>query len=137
MKNFYPARVLSGLALLFFLWSVLLDWHFVLDEWNLSVGQVGLAGLVYVAILAGWIVALLLASGTHRGALIGLTAYALLLTAYAIMDLVVYCPETCGRIWLYYLANWGNLLTGIAAALALFLKLRKRTSSENASSRDT
>jgi len=120
------ALALSGGALLFFLWSVLLDWHFVLDEWNLPIGQVGLAGLVYVAILAGWIWMLLSASRSSRRAWIGLLIYAVLLAAYAIMDLLVYCPETCAQIWLYYIANWGNLVSGLAAALALFLNLPKK-----------
>jgi hypothetical protein len=125
-SHFFPAETVSFAAFLAFLWSVLLDWHFVLDEWGLSLGQVGLAGVIYLVILAGWIWALISAAAQRRGALVGLFVYALLLAAYAVMDLVVYCPETCGRIWLYYIANWANLIFGAAAAAAAISKLRRK-----------
>ncbi len=114
----------SGLALLFFLWGVLLDWHFVVGEFGLSTNQLGFAALVYVALIGGWFGSLLAVRGGSRRAQTVLLVYALLLCAYALQDLVVYCPETCPGIRLYFIANWGNLILGGVAALSIVLRIR-------------
>jgi hypothetical protein len=116
---------LSAAALLVFLWSVLLDWRFVLGEWNLTVNQLGVAALLYAAYIGGWIWALLAAAQGRRRALIAMLIYAVLLCAYAVLDLLVYCPTTCGRIWLYYIANWSNLILGILAVATSTLRFRQ------------
>jgi hypothetical protein len=114
---------LSGGAFLALLWSVLLDWRFVLGEWNLATSQIGLAALIYVAIFGGWILALLATSKGSKRPLIVLLVYSILLCAYALLDLVVYCPTTCPTIWLYYVANWANLTFGLLATGAAILQL--------------
>ena len=107
-----------------FTWGVLLDWHFVLGEWELTIGQTGIAALLYTAIISGWIWALVATKGGSQRANYALLVYAGLLCAYALQDLFVYCPNTCPEIWLYYVANWGNLLLGIASAAAIVMRLR-------------
>ena len=111
-------------ALVVFMWGILLDWHFVLSEWGLTISQLGLAALIYAAFIAGWIWALIAIRGGSRRALYALLVYALLLCVYAIQDLLVYCPTTCPQIWLYYIANWGNLLFGVASSAIVILRLR-------------
>lgn len=111
-------------ALVVFMWGILLDWHFVLSEWGLSISQLGLAALIYAAFISGWIWALLAVRGGSRRALYALLVYALLLCVYALQDLLVYCPTTCPQIWLYYIANWGNLLFGVASSAIVILRLR-------------
>lgn len=111
-------------AFVVFMWGILLDWHFVLGEWALTIPQLGLAALIYTAFVSGWIWALIAVRGGSRSALYALLVYALLLCAYAIQDLLVYCPTTCPQIWLYYFANWGNLIFGVAASAIVIVRLR-------------
>ena len=106
------------------MWGILLDWHFVLGEWGLTISQLGLAALIYVAFISGWIWALIAVRGGSRRALYALLAYALLLCVYAIQDLLVYCPTTCPQIWLYYIANWGNLLFGVLASASVVMRMK-------------
>lgn len=116
--------VASFSALVVFMWGILLDWHFVLGDWALTTPQLGLAALVYVAFISGWIWALIALQGGSRRALYALLAYALLLCAYALLDLVVYCPTTCPRIWLYYIANWANLVFGVVSTASIVVRMR-------------
>jgi hypothetical protein len=116
-------------ALLVFLWSVLLDWHFVVGEFDLTTPQLGPGALIYVAFIGGWVWAIVAAAQGGRRALIVLLIYAILLCAYAIMDLLVYCPETCPTIPLYYVANWANLIMGLLAAGAVIMQMRQHTAS--------
>ena len=128
----YPGRFVipvSFSALVVFMWGILLDWHFVLSEWGLTISQLGLAALIYAAFIAGWIWALIAIRGGSRRALYALLVYALLLCVYAIQDLLVYCPTTCPQIWLYYIANWGNLLFGVTASAIVIVGLRGSQSS--------
>lgn len=130
MKNWFTSLngmiTLSAFALLAMLWSVFLDWRFVYGGWEpLSMNQSGLGALVFTAYFGGWIWALLV--GTHGGrrALVASLIYAILLCAYAILDIVVACPTSCQKVWLYYIANWANLITGLLAVLAAGLHLRQ------------
>jgi hypothetical protein len=116
-------------ALLVFLWSVLLDWHFVVGEFNLTTGQLGIGALIYVAFIGGWVWGIVAAAQGGNRALIVLLIYAILLCAYAIMDLLVYCPETCPSIPLYYIANWANLIMGLLAVVAVVVQMRQRPAS--------
>lgn len=111
-------------ALAIFMWGILLDWHFVISDWAATIGQLGFAALVYAALISGWIWALIAVRGGSRRARYVLLVYALLLCAYALQDLIVYCPSTCPRIWLYYIANWGNLSLGVASGVAIALRMR-------------
>jgi hypothetical protein len=119
----------SFAALVVFIWGVLLDWHFVIGEWDLTLGQIGIAALMYTAIIAGWFWAIVGARGGSRGAQYVLLGYAILLCVYALQDLFVYCPNTCPNIWLYYIANWGNLLAGILAGVAVGMGLGRSAAS--------
>jgi hypothetical protein len=114
----------SFLALVVFLWGVLLDWHFVVGEWGFNIPQTGLAALIYVAILSGWIWSLIALSAGSRRALHALLVYALLQLAFALLDLFVYCPTTCPQIWLYYIANWGNLIFSVVSGASILLRTR-------------
>ena len=115
----------SWVALSVLIWGVLLDWHFVLSEGALTTGQVGIAALLYMALISGWAWALVAARGGSQRALYVLLVYALLLCVYALQDLFVYCPSTCPKIWLYYIANWGNLASGIVSAAVIAFRLRR------------
>ena len=87
-------------------------------------GQFGLAAFIYTAIILGWIWALITAkAGSHR-AIYALLTYSVLLCAYALLDLFVYCPTTCPKIGLYYIANWGNLISGLVSGVAVVLRRR-------------
>lgn len=119
----------SFFALAIFMWGILLDWHFVITDWVATTGQFGFTALVYVAFICGWIWALIAVRGGSRRARYVLLGYALLLCAYALQDLIIYCPSTCPRIWLYYIANWGNLALGLASGVAIVLRMRSASSS--------
>lgn len=122
--------IAASLAALFvFIWGVLLDWHYVLGEWEFTVGQMGIAALIYTALIAGWIWALIGAQTGSKGALYALLAYAMLLFAYALQDLLVYCPSMCPNIWLYYIANWGNLVLSVVAGAAIVMGLKSPSKS--------
>lgn len=117
----------SFAALVVFIWGVLLDWHFVIGEWGFTFGQLGMAALIYTALISGWIWALTGARGGSQRAVYALLVYALLVCAYALQDLFAYCPATCPKIWLYYIANWGNLLAGVTSAAEIVMNLRIST----------
>ena len=123
----------SFLALLMFLWGVLLDWHFVVSDYGLSINQLGIGALIYTLLVGGWIWALIISKGGSRRAVYGLLAYALFLCAYALMDLIAYCPTTCPQVWLYYIANWGNLVLGIGSAVSLGFSIKKSRSNQASS----
>lgn len=53
------------------IYVMLLNWHFVLGEQELSIAQLGLVALVYKAIHCGWIGALVEVRGEGRRPLIG------------------------------------------------------------------
>lgn len=42
-----------------------------------------------------------------------------------LMDWISYCPTTCPRLPIYYLANALNLGLGFAASVALLMQVRK------------
>src|SRR5262245_2822109 len=113
------AVALSAIALVLVLWGTFLDWHFVFEEFELGVTPAGLTALGYAAFFGGWIASLLAAVGGSRRGLMGLFVYAVLLVIYAIGDLIVYCPASCARIWLYYIANWSNLVLGLLVILTV------------------
>ena len=114
----------SFVALIVLIWGVLLDWHFVLGEDGLTLGQLGITALAYTAFISGWIWGLVRFQAESRNASYALLVYALLLCVYALQDLFVYCPSTCPKIWLYYIANWGNLMAGIVSAALIIRMLR-------------
>jgi len=65
---------------------------------------------------------------SERGGLLAALTFSLLLVAYAALDLIVYCPTSCVKWSLYYIANGLNLVTGLFAAVAIgsYLRLRPK-----------
>ncbi len=118
---------LSAMALLVFLWTVLLDWRYVYDTATLGMVGVGLGALGYTAYLGVWIWGLLAATRGQRGGLLAALVFALLLVGYAVLDLIVYCPTSCVKWPVYYIANGLNLVAGLFAAVAIGSYLRLQT----------
>ena len=120
---FRTPLVLSFCAVLAFLWSALLDMSLVYAPLRLDMQSIGIGALVFTMLIGAWLVAL---GATLRGSRRGLMAalgFAVLLTLYALMDWAVYCPDTCARLPIYYVANALNLGFGLAGAIALAMAL--------------
>ena len=127
---------LSAIALLVFLWTVLLDWRYVYGPMTLSMVGVGLGALGYTAYLGVWMWGLLAATRGKRGGLIAAPIFALLLVAYAILDLIVYCPTSCVKWPVYYIANGLNLVAGLLAVVAIGSHLRLQPKAAGSMERD-
>lgn len=117
---------LSAMTLLVFLWTVLLDWRYVYGSATLGMVEVGLGALGYTAYLGVWMWGLLVATRGKRGGLIAALVFALLLVGHAVLDLIVYCPTSCVKWPVYYIANGLNLVAGLFATIAIGSYLRWR-----------
>lgn len=130
MKNWFislnGALALSLCAVLVFLWSALLDMSLVYPAFALNMQQTGLLALIFTALIGLWLWALAATMRGSRRGLIAATIFAILLALYALMDWISYCPTTCPRLPIYYLANALNLGLGLVASAALVMQIRKR-----------
>lgn len=129
MKNWFTslngALVISFCAVLAFLWSALLDMSLVWATFNLSMWQIGFGALILVGIVGLWLWGLAATLRGSRRGLVTAIIFAILLALYALMDWIAYCPTTCPRLPVYYLANALNLGLGLAASVALVIQIRK------------
>jgi len=130
MKNWFTslngALALSFCAVLVFLWSALLDMSLVYPAFGLNMQQMGLLALIFTALIGLWLWALAAAMRGSRRGLVAATIFAILLSLYALMDWISYCPTTCPRLPIYYLVNALNLGLGLVASIALVMQIRKR-----------
>lgn len=126
-RSLNAAIVLAVIALLTFMGGTFLDYQFVFNEFFPSPGQAAMVTLINVALFGGWIWALLAASRGARGGLIATLVFTLLFFfVIAVSTLVVYCPSPCAIAWpVMEIANWAKLITGLIAAVAIGLQLRR------------
>jgi hypothetical protein len=132
MKSWITSRngavTLSVFALLTFLGRGFMDWRYEYPQQDPS-GTFDIPGaLVYMALTGIWVWAILAATQGSRRGVIGLLLFALLLdVALAMATYFVFCPPWTGcegwpNAWLW---NWANLITGLFAAAAATLQLRR------------
>ncbi len=116
---------LSIIALLTELWRAFLDFQYEYASVLNGAGEVLLGTLIYTALFAGWAWALLRARrGSRRALIAALIINLLFLLVLPIGSLVAFCPSPCIELWpLFELANWINLVFGLAATATLALQL--------------
>ena len=122
------AITLSAIALLTFLGRGFMDWRYEYPLQDPS-GSFDIPGvLTYMALAGIWIWGLLAATRGSRRGLVALLILALVLdVALALATYFVFCPPWTGcegwpNAWLW---NWANLITGLLAAGATALQLRR------------
>ncbi|MBI2862465.1 MAG: hypothetical protein HYX89_06575 [Chloroflexi bacterium] len=120
------AITLSLVALLTFVGRTFVDYQYVYPEFFPSPGQALVSITINVALVGGWIWALLAVASGKRGGLIAVLLFALLLSVgFGVATLVAFCPSPCPTAWpLGEVANWINLIAGVVAAVAVGLQLR-------------
>jgi len=112
------AVLFSTLALLSFMARTFIDYGFVYEELNLTGSSLGLITLFNVALLGGWVWALIAASHRSRRAMWALLAYDLLLVLFGLSTLISFCPSPCQTAWpLGEIVIWSNLTIGIPAVV--------------------
>ena len=132
MRNWFTslnsAITLSVIALLTFLGRGFMDWRY---EYPLQdpAGAWDIPGaLIYMALAGGWIWGLLAAMQGSRRGLIALLIFALVLDVLlALATYFIFCPPWTGcegwpNAWLW---NWANLISGLLAAIAVGIQLRR------------
>lgn len=138
MKNRFTfldgAITLSVLALLTLLARTIgLDAMFVLPgEMGVRQDQPATVALIVLwtmALFGGWIWALLVATRGSRGGLIAALVFSLLSGILGAFTLLALCPDGCAVWPLGSIVVWAELITGLAASLALGLQLRRKRTS--------
>lgn len=138
MKNRFTfldgAITLSVLALLTLLARTIgLDAMFVLPgEMGVRQDQPATVALIVLwtmALFGGWIWALLVATRGSRGGLIAALVFSLLSGILGAFTLLVLCSGGCAVWPLGSILVWAELITGLAASLALGLQLRRKRTS--------
>jgi hypothetical protein len=122
------ALILSAVALLSFLARAFVDFGFVYEELGFDAAAIGFAILVHLALVGGWIWAIVAAS--HRGrAMYVLLGYAVVLVIWGLFTMRTLCPSPCRTGWpVGETAIWSNVVTGVlAAALAAAALYRRKT----------
>lgn len=121
------AQILAGAALLSFLARAFVDFRFVYAELGVDAGALGFAILIHLALLAGWIWAIVAASHRRR-AMYVLLGYNIMLIIWALFTLSALCPSPCRTGWpVGEIAIWSNLVVGVAAAVVAAIGLFRRT----------
>ena len=120
------ALVLSWAALLGFFGRSIVDFRYVYPDEipDLAANVVALA--VYVAILGGWVAALIGLAGGHRRSGIACLVFAFLPILLGASTAAVFCPTPCATAApLSDIANWVCLALGILSAVSLVAYLRR------------
>jgi len=113
---------LCVIALLAFQGYAVLAFIFM-EKWG--IGALAVALVVYLALLGGWLWALLVAARGSRRGLITVAVFSLFPVAAAASDLLVFCPSPCQDHWpLSEISFWSTLLAGLLAVLAVSVYLR-------------
>jgi hypothetical protein len=124
------ALTLSWAALLGFFGRSIIDFRYVYPDEIPDLASNAVALAVYVAILGGWIAALIaLAGGRRSGGIAGL-GFAFLPILLAASTAAVFCPTPCATAApLADITNWVCLALGVLSAVSLVAYLRSgRTS---------
>lgn len=119
------ALVLSWAALLAFFGRSIVDFRYVYPDEipDLAANAVALA--VYVAILGGWVAALLGFAGGHRRSGIACLGFALLPILFGATTAAVFCPTPCATAApLADITNWVCLALGVLSAVSLVTYIR-------------
>lgn len=121
------AVILAFAALLAFLARTFIDFQFVYSEFASSTGVVAIVIILNTAFMGGWMGSLHLAARGKRGGLIATLIFILLFPLLiGIATLVTFCRTPCQTAGgLMEIANWTNLITGLLAAIAVFIQLWK------------
>lgn len=110
-----------------------LDAMFVLpSEMGVRQDQPATVALIVVwtmALFGGWIWALLVAARGGRGGLIAALILSLLSGILGALALLFLCPDGCAVWPLGSILVWAEMITGLAASLALGLQLRRKRAS--------
>ncbi len=120
------ALVLSWAALLAFFGRSIVDFRYVYPDEipDLAANAVALA--VYVAILGGWVAALIGFAGGHRRSGIACLGFAFLPILFGATTAAVFCPTPCATAApLSDIANWVCVALGILSAVSLVAYLRR------------
>ncbi|MBI1259501.1 MAG: hypothetical protein GC204_18695 [Chloroflexi bacterium] len=90
---------------------------------------IALTMLVYMVLVGGWVWALLAAAQGSRGGLIVSLLFSLL-TAFGggLFTLMTLCPNGCAAPPVGNGIVWANLISGLAASIALIFQLTRRQS---------
>lgn len=121
------ATTLSVIALLTFLGRGFLDWRYEYPLQDPSGSFATPLALVYIALAGVWIWSLLAIQRGSRGGLVAGLVLALLLdVGLALATYFIFCPPSTGCVgwpnaWPW---NWSNLITGLLAAIAIWVQLR-------------
>ncbi|MCL4832073.1 MAG: hypothetical protein KJZ86_06515 [Caldilineaceae bacterium] len=122
------AMTLSTLAFLTFLGRAFLDWRYEYPYQDPAGNWDTPGTLIYMALAGVWMWGLLAGErGSRRGWMVVLVWVLLLDVALALATYFILCPPWTGcegwpNVWAW---NWANLLTGVAAAIALGMQLRQ------------
>lgn len=117
------------IALLTFLGRAFLDWRYEYPQQDPAGNWDTLMAVIYMALIGGWLWALLAAGRGGRRGLIGcLVAVLLLDVGLALATYFVFRPPwTDCTSWLNaWLWNWLNLIPGAIAAVAIAFQLRRK-----------
>ncbi len=90
---------------------------------------IALSMLVYMVLVGCWVWSLLAAAHSSRTGLIGSLLFSLL-TALGggLLTLTAFCPKGCAAPPVGNIIVWANLVSGLAASLALIFQLIRRRS---------
>lgn len=128
------ALVLSWAALLGFFGRSIVDFRYVYPEQILDTAANAIALALYVAILGGWVAALVALAGGRRRGGIACLGFALLPILLGASTATVFCPTPCATAApLADITNWVCLALGVLSAASLVTYLRTRSTSRAAS----
>ncbi len=124
------ALVLSWAALLGFFGRSIIDFRYVYPDQIPDVATNAVALTVYVAILGGWVAALIGLAGGYRRSGIACLGFALLPILVGGTTAAVFCPTPCATAApMADITNWVCLTLGVLSAVSLVAYLRTGTRS--------
>lgn len=119
------ALVLSWAALLGFFGRSIIDFRYVYPDQILDTASNAIALVAYVAILGGWVAALIALAGHHRWGGVACLAFALLPILLGVTTEAAFCPTPCATAPpLADITNWVCLGLGVLSAVSLIAYLR-------------
>jgi hypothetical protein len=120
---------LSWAALLGFLARSIIDFRYVYPEQITDTAANAAALIAYVAILGGWVAALVALARGHRRGGIACLGFAILPILLGATTATVFCPTPCATAApLADITNWVCLVLGVVSAVSLVALLRTHTS---------
>lgn len=122
------AITLTAIAFLTFLGRAFMDWRYEYPLQDPEGSWVFSGVLIYTLVAGGWLWSILAADRGSRRGLVGCLFWVLVLDVLlALATFFIFCPpwSDCEAWPNAYFWNWLNLISGIAAAAAIILQLRK------------